>query len=73
MTPVKARPMRDPDGGLDRRFLDGDDVRRAVHQQQVDHHEGDDEAEEREPVPGLDVEVGEALASVDLLGGREAR
>ena len=32
----EGEPDRDPDGGLDRRLLDLDDVRRAVHEQQVD-------------------------------------
>jgi hypothetical protein len=42
-----------------------------MHQQEVDHDEGDDEPEERDPVPGFDVDVGEALASLDLLGCRD--
>jgi hypothetical protein len=46
-------------------------VRGAVDQQQVGDDEGDDEAEQRDPVPGLHVDVGEALASVDLLGCRD--
>ena len=39
--------MRDPDGRLDGRFLDGDDVRGAVHEQQVDDEHRDDGADER--------------------------
>ena len=54
---------RDPHRRLDGGFLDGDDVRGAVHEQQVDDEHHDDGADEGEPDPQRDVEAGELAGS----------
>ena len=68
MTPVKARPIEIQTADSIAASLMRDDVRRAVHEQQVDDDERGDEPEQGEPVPRLDVEVGEVVAG--LLGRR---
>ena len=59
MTPVKARPIEIQTADSIAASLKRDDVRGAVDEQQVDDDERGDEPEQREPVPRLDVEVGE--------------
>ena len=59
---------RDPGRRLDGRFLGADGVRLAVHDEEVDEQQGDDDAEQRQPLPGMDVELDEVAAA---LGARE--
>ena len=65
---AEGEAERDPHRRLDGRFLDGDDVRGAVHEQQIDDEHDDDGADEAEPQPQRDVEAGEVAGAVG--GGR---